>query len=146
MDTIIRLFPNAEQIAINGDNWDFSLQHFILFLEKFDMDYANVKLQDIYIKFTMATKNKFSGNKKYNIVTDNERAKQLTNKQSNIRDQINKLRKLGWKFVTNSHLHRVSCEPTPELPFVVIFCKPRTNTRYFYQSYSMLFTEEQIQE
>eukprot|EP01083_Nonionella_stella_P088204 245649_1 len=64
----------------------------------------------------------------------------------NAHKQLSKLRKLGWEFENNSHLHRVSCEPTPELPFVMAFCTPSPNTRFFYQSYTMLLTSQQIQE
>eukprot|EP01084_Bolivina_argentea_P054215 99448_1 len=37
IDTIVRLFPNVEKISISANNWDFSLSHFIGFLQTFDM-------------------------------------------------------------------------------------------------------------
>merc|ERR1712098_904777 len=48
-ETITRLFPNAQQLLINGNNFDWTLDRLIKFMEKYDL--VGVSLQEIQIQF-----------------------------------------------------------------------------------------------
>eukprot|EP01083_Nonionella_stella_P004922 14378_1 len=137
-ETICLLFPNAEQISINAHNWDFSLNAFIGFLEIFDLDDASVALQDIYIRFVDEKTGK--------IMKNDQKARRLRPNQhnkNNFKRNLRELRRLGWMFVTASHLHRVGFEPLPELPFLRLFVAPQKDllpNPVVFQSYSSRFS------
>ena len=98
LDTLCLLFPNAEQISINAEHWDFSLEHFIAFLKIFNSNYEDAALQDIYIRFVSDSGRIFRG----------ERQARKARKQfDNFKENQRELRRLGWIFQTPSHLHRV---------------------------------------
>ena len=86
-ETICLLFPNAKQISINADNWDFSLKRFIQFLDIFDHNFSGVALQDIYIRFVSDGK----------IVCGDKRARK-------------ERKKVRLMFSTPAHLHRIGVE------------------------------------
>ena len=92
LQTIIRLFPKAEEISINAENWDFSLNSFVEFLDKWRMDYTSVALKYIDINFTMKTNNT-TNNKLY---SDQQAIEQL--EHNNASGNISKLLRLGWAF------------------------------------------------
>eukprot|EP01083_Nonionella_stella_P157426 511104_1 len=100
---IVRLFPSAQQIALNGSNFDWSLKRLIDFLAVYDFNFHKIKLKHIYLR----------------------RIDQNVAKQRFIdcgaRDNLYKLRKFGWQFITPIHLRRVGLKPAPELPFLLTF-------------------------
>eukprot|EP01084_Bolivina_argentea_P057797 105566_1 len=99
--TIIKLFPFVQQVVIDKNNFDWSLNKFIYFLNRYD--FCHIRLQDIYIAHI-----------------DETNAQQNLNHQC-WRNNISTLNRLGWIFVTPIHLHRFGFEPLPQLPFLSTF-------------------------
>eukprot|EP01083_Nonionella_stella_P126021 381228_1 len=100
---IVKLFPCAQQIALNAANFDWSLRRFIDFLRVYDFDFHKIALQDIYIRG----------------IDDAAAGGKL--QLHNARDNLYRLKKLGWAFLSSTHLHRVQLEPLPALPFLMTF-------------------------
>eukprot|EP01083_Nonionella_stella_P044795 120502_1 len=125
MQTIIRLFPGAEEISINANNWDFTLNEFVEFLNKWRYDYTAIPLKYISIKFI----------DKSNKTSDERAIEEL--ERCHASRNISKLLKLGWKFLTPSTLSRVPFQPAPELPFLLTFVENRNSKeRVFYRQYT----------
>eukprot|EP01084_Bolivina_argentea_P276845 472476_1 len=125
-ETITRLFPNAQQLLINGNNFDWTLERLIKFMMKYDL--YGVSLQEIQIRFIPqypTFDEKFA--------SDEQEAAQRLQK-AKAHKNISRLRKLGWVFETSCHLRRVGFEPLPELPFLLAFI-PGDN-ELFYKTYS----------
>eukprot|EP01083_Nonionella_stella_P056294 148324_1 len=125
LQTIIRLFPEAEEISINAKNWDFTLNEFVEFLNKWRYDYTAIALKYISIKFI----------DKSNKTSDERAIEEL--ERCHASRNISKLLKLGWKFLTPSTLSRVPFQPAPELPFLLTFVENRNSKeRVFYRHYT----------
>eukprot|EP01084_Bolivina_argentea_P274877 468648_1 len=107
--TIIKLFPNVQQLALDGCNFDWSLKRFTDFLSIYDFEFHKIQLQDIYLRH----------------ISDKQAKQNLIN--NNARDNLYKLKKLGWNFVNSTYLHRVNFEPLPELPFLMTFIDYHNN-------------------
>ena len=134
LETVCLLFPNAKQISINADNWDFSLSSFIGFLEIFELNFANVALQDIYIRFVTEDGK---------IMNDTRKARKARKEHQDFKTNLRTLRKLGWAFITASHLHRVGFEPLPEVPFLRLFVPPKKDAfvaPVLFRTYSTRFS------
>lgn len=126
-ETITRLFPNAQQLLINGNNFDWTLDRLIKFMEKYDL--VGVSLQEIQIQFKPQYP---THDEKYHFTDEQEATKRL--KKAKSHKNITKLRKLGWIFETSCHLRRVGFEPLPELPFLLVFVK--RDNEVLYKTYS----------
>ncbi len=120
-ETIIKLFPKCKQISIDGDNFDWTLRDFISFLKRFNLDFSDIYLQDIFLRFKP----------EYSSINAQEIAKKRLKKTH--RKQLTELAKLGWRFITPSHIHRFGFQPPEEKPFLVLFM---TEGRVFHHSYS----------
>ena len=102
LSRIVQLFPMTEQISISGKNWDWSLDRFIQFLESYDLDSHELALQYIDIEMDMK-----------------EAQKKLVEKGA--RDNIHRLRRLGWRFRTPTALYQTRPRPEPRKPFLRTF-------------------------
>ena len=102
LSKIVQLFPRAEEISISGKNWDWSLHRFIQFLESYDLDAHGLALQYIDIEMDMNT------------------AQELLLRDG-ARENIYKLRLMGWKFITPTRVHRFGLRPEPQMPFMRTF-------------------------
>eukprot|EP01083_Nonionella_stella_P307121 1078355_1 len=125
LQTIIRLFPEAEEIGINANNWDFTLNEFVEFLMKWHYDYTAVSLKYISLKF--------DDDKRTNKTCDERAIAALEEHYASA--NISKLSTLGWKFLTPSTLSRVPFDPGPELPFLLSFVQDENrDSAVFYRS------------
>ena len=102
LSRIVQLFPRTEQISISGKNWDWSLDLFIQFLDSYDLDSNGLALQYIDIKMDMME----------------AQEKLMENETSH---NINRLRQMGWRFISPTTLYRVGLRPEPRKPFLRTF-------------------------
>eukprot|EP01083_Nonionella_stella_P183497 663325_1 len=120
-ETIIKLFPKCKQISIDGDLFDWSLSDFIAFLKKYNLDFSGIHLQDIFLRFSSSSMDHVTIAKK-----------RLKHKGQ--QHLLSELAKLGWRFISASHLHRFGFEPQPiEKPFLILFMN---EGRVYARSYS----------
>ena len=129
LPTFCKIFPNCEQILINGNNFDWSLDEMINFLSQYNLNYSRIGLKDIYIRF-VDPKNPYD-NIDYSEKMAKHKTKYLSPKK------LDELLKLGWQFVggTRCHLHRYGFQPHPEIPFLGLFAA-KDNQEILYSGYT----------
>ena len=125
LQTIIRLFPFAEEISLNAKNWDFSLCTFRQFVDKWRLDFSDISIKYIDIKFDE------DGSKR----TDGERAVEMM-KQCDAAENISYLSRMGWRFLTPCKLSNVGFDPKPEIPFLVTFMEKKEDELFMIDSYT----------
>ena len=123
--TITRLFPFAEEISLNAKNWDFSLNTFKRFVDKWRLDFSDMPIKYINIQF----EDDGTGR------THDERAVEEM-KQCDADDNISALSRMGWRFLTPSKLSNVGFDPQPEFPFLTIFMEKQQGDKVLYRHYT----------
>eukprot|EP01083_Nonionella_stella_P277251 942521_1 len=169
--TIVRLFPNAQQLSINGDNFDWTLESFVQFVDQYQLDYQTVALQDVHIKFdnqypnnhpdeldsdtpilepgsshsrstTMTSNYSWSlTSNSISTLEDVEASRRLNQHKHLSRHNLHQLNKMGWKFMSPSHITRIGFEPLPEMPFVMTFIN--NEKPMFYRTYSQVLLNKE---
>ena len=102
LSSLLRFFPMAERVTINGDHFDWTLQNIVDFAGAHDFESEHVALRHIY------------------LTLEEEVARDNLNEQAS-RENLKALRKRGWKMLTPTDLCYFGSMPEPQSPFLPMF-------------------------